>query len=57
MEHTLRSGVDGLVVNVGVAAGDRVARGALLVEVLPQPLAPLQQLEERNEEPSDDHQL
>lgn len=55
MEHTLRSGVDGLVVNVGVAAGDRVARGALLVEVLPQPLAPLQQLEERNEEPSDDH--
>jgi acetyl-CoA/propionyl-CoA carboxylase biotin carboxyl carrier protein len=35
MEHTLRSGIAGMVTHLGAVAGDKVARGAVLVQVEP----------------------
>jgi acetyl-CoA/propionyl-CoA carboxylase biotin carboxyl carrier protein len=52
MEHTLKSGVDGIVSKVGAVMGDRVARGAVLVEIQPQPIAPLENLSDRLSEQS-----
>jgi acetyl-CoA/propionyl-CoA carboxylase biotin carboxyl carrier protein len=45
MEHTLRSGIDGVVTHLGVVAGDKVARGAVLAQVEPSEQA----------SPSDEH--
>jgi acetyl-CoA/propionyl-CoA carboxylase, biotin carboxylase, biotin carboxyl carrier protein len=50
MEHTLKSGVDGVVVHVGASAGDRVARGDVLVQIQPQAIAPLEHLPEQSDE-------
>jgi acetyl-CoA/propionyl-CoA carboxylase biotin carboxyl carrier protein len=54
MEHTLKSGVDGVVLKVGAVTGDRVARGAVLVEIQPQQLAPLESLSDRLSDQSSD---
>ncbi len=35
MEHTLRSGIAGVVTHLGAVAGDKVARGAVLAQVEP----------------------
>jgi acetyl-CoA/propionyl-CoA carboxylase biotin carboxyl carrier protein len=50
MEHTMCAGVDGTVRQIQVLAGDRTQRGAVLIEIEPAAIAPLEMLEERRSE-------